>query len=102
VVELERGQTNSILGAGAWGCSPKQFESRGSFKNLKVLAKICFTQPLTKTVSKHVTENHGYSIYNNLKFAFEATKNFRFSHSNLFWGASLAPILASLFHYPST
>jgi hypothetical protein len=56
-------------------------------------------QALTKTVSKHVTENHGYSIYNNLKFAFEAAKNIRFSHSNLFWGAPLAPILA---HFPFT
>jgi hypothetical protein len=60
-----------------------------------VLANICFTQPLTKTVSKHVTGNHGYSKYNNLKFLFEAAKNIRFSHSNLFWGASLAPILPS-------
>jgi hypothetical protein len=60
VVGWEKGQTNSIF--------PKQFESRGSWK-------ICFTQPLTKTVSKHVTGNHGYSIYNNLKFAFEAAKN---------------------------
>ena len=50
-----------------------------------------------KIVSKHVTGNHGYSIYTNLKFAFEAAKNIRFSHSNLFWGggASLAPILPS-------
>jgi hypothetical protein len=93
----EKGQTNSILGAGARGCSPKQFESTGS----QVLAKICFTQPLTKTVSKHVAGNYGYSIYNNLKFAFEAAKNIRFSHSNLFWGASLAPIYL-IFHYPST
>jgi hypothetical protein len=77
--ELEKGQTNSILGAGARGV-PKT---------------ICFIQPLTKTVSKHVTGNHGYSIYNNLKFAFEAVKNIRFSRSNLFWGASLAPILPS-------
>jgi hypothetical protein len=30
-----------------------------------------FFYPTTqKTVSKHVTGNHGYSIYNNLKFAF--------------------------------
>jgi hypothetical protein len=89
VVGWEKGQTNSILGAGAREYSPKQFESTGS----QVLAKICFTQPLTKTVSKYVTGNYGYSIYNNLKFAFEAAKNIRFSHSNLFWGASLAPIL---------
>jgi hypothetical protein len=92
VGELEKGQTNLILGAGARECSPKQFESRGS----QVLPKICFTQPLTKTVSKHVTGNHGYSIYNNFKLAFEAAKNIRFSHSNLsVWGASLAPILPS-------
>ena len=65
--------------------------------NLEALSsgKDLFTQPLTKTVSKHVTGNHGYSIYNNLKFAFEAAMNIRFSHSNLFWGASLAPILPS-------
>ena len=50
------------FGCGSKGCSPKQFESRGSY----VLAKIFFTQPLTKTVSKHVTGNYGYSIYNNL------------------------------------
>jgi hypothetical protein len=93
VGELEKGQTNSILGAGARGaCSQKQFESRGY-----VLAKICFTQPLTKTVSKHVTGNHGYSIYNNLKFAFEAAKNIWFSYSNIFWGASLAPIQFTFF-----
>jgi hypothetical protein len=76
------------LGAEAQGVFPK---SRGCY----VLAKICFTQPLTKTVSKHVTGNYGYSMYNNLKFAFQAAKNIRFSHSNLFWGGSLAPILPS-------
>jgi hypothetical protein len=65
--------------------------------NLEALSsgKDLFAQPLTKTASKHVTGNHGYSIYNNLKFAFEAAMNIRFSHSNLFWGASLAPILPS-------
>jgi hypothetical protein len=41
---------------------PPNFEFRGSY----VLAKICFTQPPTKTVSKHVTGNHEYSIYNQL------------------------------------
>ena len=44
-----------------------------------------------KIVSKHVTGNHGYSIYTNLKFAFEAAKNIRFSHSNLFWGGFARP-----------
>ena len=65
--------------------------------NLEALSsgKDLFAQPLTKTASKHVSGNHGYSIYNNLKFAFEAAMNIRSSHSNLFWGASLAPILPS-------
>jgi hypothetical protein len=44
---------------------------------------------------QNITGDHGYSIYNNLKFAFEAAKNIRFSNSNLFWGALLAPILPS-------
>ena len=57
------GQTNSILGGGATGRGcPPNFEFRGSY----VLAKICFTKPPTKTVSKHVTGNHEYSIYNDL------------------------------------
>jgi hypothetical protein len=51
----------------------------------------------TKTVPKHVTGDYRYSMYNNLKFAFEAAKNIRFSHSNLFWGASLAPVYFTLF-----
>jgi hypothetical protein len=50
-----------------WGATgrecPPNFEFGGSW----VLAKICFTQPHTKTVSKHVTGNHEYSIYNNLR-----------------------------------
>ena len=64
--ELEKGQTNSILGAGARGVPQNNL-------NLEALSsgKDLFTQPLTKTVSKHITGNHGYSIYNNLKFAFE-------------------------------
>jgi hypothetical protein len=65
-------------------------ELRGVPQNNLNLEAIKFT----KTVSKHVTGNPGYSIYNNPKFAFEAV-NIRFSHSNLFWGASLAPILPS-------
>ena len=86
--ELEKGQTNSILGAGAKGVPQN---------NLNLQAgKDLFYPTTQKTVSKHVTGNHGYSIYNNLKFAFQAAKNIRFSHSNLFWGASLAPILPSL------
>ena len=85
MVGLEKGQTNSIFGGeGSW-----------MWRLLKVQAKICFTQPPTKTVSKHVTGNYEYSIYNNRKFASQAAKNIRFSHSNLFWGASLAPILFS-------
>jgi hypothetical protein len=84
---LEKGQTNSISGAGARGVPQNNF-------NLEAVKfwQDLFIQPLTKTVSKHVTGNHGYSIYNNLKFAFEAAMNIRFSHSNHFWGASLAPI----------
>jgi hypothetical protein len=62
---------------------------------LKVLAKICFTQPPTKMVSKHVTGSYEYSIFNNRKFASQAAKYIRFSHSDLFWGASLASILFS-------
>ena len=59
--------------------------------NLEALNK--FWQRFVLLVSKHVTGNHGYSIYNNLKFAFQAAKNIRFAHSNLFWGASFARIL---------
>jgi hypothetical protein len=57
-----------------WGSKvvfPKNFESRGSYPNMNIQ-------------------------YTNLKFAFEAAKNIRSSHSNLFWGASLAPILPSV------
>ena len=58
------GQTNSIPGGEATSrVCPPNFELRGSY----VLAKICFTQPPTKTVSKHVTGNHEYSRYNNLR-----------------------------------
>jgi hypothetical protein len=58
------GQTNSILDGGATGRGcPPNFEFSGS----QVLAKICFSQPPTKPVSKHATGNHEYSIYNNLK-----------------------------------
>jgi hypothetical protein len=82
-----------IWGRGGGACVP---QNNLNLEALLVLAKICITQPLTKTDSKHsVTGNHGYSIYNKLKFAFQAAKNIRFSHSNLFWGASLAPILPS-------
>jgi hypothetical protein len=58
------GQTNSIPGGEATGRGvPPNFEFRGSY----VLANIYFTQPPTKTVSEHVTGNHEYSIYNNLR-----------------------------------
>jgi hypothetical protein len=86
------------FGCEARGCSQKQFESRGS----QVLAKICFTQPLTKTVSKHVTRNHGYSIYNNLKFAFEAVKNIIGSPALISFGELPSPQFYLLFHYAST
>jgi hypothetical protein len=60
------------------------------------LAKICFTEPLTKTVSKHVTGNHGYSIYNKLKFAFEAALNVHL-HLRKIGGSGVLPLKLFIF-----
>jgi hypothetical protein len=90
---VEKGQTKSILGAGARGVPQNNLnlEAVSSGKDLFY----------HKSVSKHVFGNHVYSIYNNLKFAFEAAKIIRFSYSNLF-GELRSPQFHLLFHYPST
>ena len=62
----------------AWGAPQNNLNYRGSLKVLKTC-----------------NWESWIFIYNNLKFAFEAAKYIRFSHSNLFWGALFAAILPS-------
>jgi hypothetical protein len=96
VGELEKGQTNSILGAGAKGVPQNNLylEALSSDKDL-------FYPTTQKTVSKDVSGNHGYSIYSNLKFAFEAAKILG-SPTLISFGELRSPQFYLRFHYPST